>query len=349
MTISDSKVNSAFIELDDINMLVLISDGCGWNYFDVNETLVEMGVNVITIANTESHTVTSCLNREPRPITADILLSEFDLETINEYDGIVIPSGGQWAHLAGESDVNELLDTAYDNGLVVGAICIGVVTLARSDIITNGTKVASPVGYAYRPMRDTGADMISSADVVSDRRIITGGAGGGPPTGYESAPTYELCLEMVKEITGQSYAEKISVIPNNETGALDYMINVEIANLSLEYPEFEIAHVQQVTAIIYPEANSTDTTEVELTYLPGTSQYIGNYTSSNLGKQVIDLDIMNSEWSLEVVRNAITFNVEEPEEPEPGEDDPLPLTLLVIGGAGAVVIVVLLVFWKRRS
>ena len=346
---SDSKKVSTIEELNDIDILVLVSDDCGWNLLDINETLEEMGVNIYTITNTDSHTITSCFRRTPIPMYAELLLSEFDLEAIDEYDGIVIPAGPQWRRLVNETDVNEFLWAGYDNGLVIGAICLGVITFAGSGIITNATKVAMPVGYSYEPMKNTGAEMVSRADVVSQERIVTAGPGGGPPTGYETAPNYEFCLEVIKEIIGQSYVESTSVIPNNETTALDYTIKVDIANLSLEFLGFDIAHVQQVIAEIYPEANSSDVTDVELTYVPGTTYYSGNFTVSNTGKYVIDLDIWNAEWSLEVVKNATTFLVESPETSTSDDDEPLPITFILGGGAIAVVVVTILVLWKRKS
>ena len=199
-------------------------------------------------------------------------------------------------------------------------------------------------------MRNTGAEMVSRADVVSQERIITAGPGGGPPTGYETAPNYEFCLEVIKEITGQSYVESTSVTPITETTVLDYTIQVDIANLTLEFPGFDIAHVQYVTSEIYPESNSSDVTDVELTYIPGTTYYSGNFTARSTGKHVIDLGIMNAEWSLEVVKNATTFVVEEPEPTTTTDDNQLNMTLLLGGGAVAAVVgVALLVLWKRKT
>jgi hypothetical protein len=207
-----------------------------------------------------------------------------------------------------------------------------------------------PVGYSYEPMKNTGAELVSRADVVSQERIITAGPGGGPPNGYETAPNYQFCLEVIKEITDQSYVESTSVTPITETTTLDYTIQVDIANLTLEFPEFDIPHVQYVTAEVYPETNSSDVTDVELTYIPGTTYYSGNFTSHRTGKHVIDLDVMNAEWSLEVVKNASTFVVEEPEPTATTTDDNQQNMILLGGGAVATVVVVtLLLLWKRKD
>jgi putative intracellular protease/amidase len=341
---SDFEMDSISPDLNDIDILVLISDDCGWNYFVVNETLHEMGVNVITMTNTESYTVSSCPNKEQRPITADLLLSEFDLENTKEYDGIMITSGGQWRYFANASDVDELLEVAYDNGLVIGSICNGGSTVARSDINMNGTKIVRPLGDVYQLMKNKSAIIISHANVVSDRRIITGDLGDGPPAGYLGAPTYEVCLEMVKAITGQSYVANSEVVHNNAPTNLEYEINVEIANLSEMFPEFNVSDVQEVTANIYSETNSSDIIEAELTYIQETNQYSMNFTAPTTGKYIVDLDIMNEEYTCEVVRNATTFIAGEE------ANDSSSITLLLLGGGlGGVIIVILAVFWKRKK
>ncbi|MFW9794587.1 MAG: hypothetical protein ACFFEE_09815, partial [Candidatus Thorarchaeota archaeon] len=75
---ADTQFVNSIDDANDIDILVLISNECGWCYFVVNETLGEMGVNVVTLTNTQSYIVTSCPNKDPKPITADLLLSEFD-------------------------------------------------------------------------------------------------------------------------------------------------------------------------------------------------------------------------------------------------------------------------------
>jgi hypothetical protein len=97
---TDAQVVSSIEDINDIDILVLVSNDCGWSYFVVNETLQDMGANVVTMTNNDSLSVTTCPNKEPRPFTADLLLSEFELETINDYDGIISLSVMEESHWA---------------------------------------------------------------------------------------------------------------------------------------------------------------------------------------------------------------------------------------------------------
>ncbi|MGY5864777.1 MAG: DJ-1/PfpI family protein [Candidatus Thorarchaeota archaeon] len=319
--------------INDIDFLVIISDDCGWSYFIVNETLHEMGVNVTTLTNTESYIVTSCPNREPRPITADILLSEFDLETIDEYDGIVIPAGGQWRYHENDTDLHELLRVAYDGGLVIGSICNGGILMVRSEVLTNGTNVVTLFPRVAQQLNELGAVMVWNARVVSDRRIVTGDYGA-----FEIAPIYEVCLEMVKTVMEYSH------VANTEVTLVDgmqYQITVEVANISQDLPEFNVTNVEEVVANIYPESNPSDIIEVELTQLQDTNQYIGNFTILDSEKHVVDLDIMSEEDVLEVVRTATTFLDE--------TGIPIDTLLLLGGGVGVGAIVVVVLFLRKKS
>ncbi len=327
-------------EINDIDILVLISDECGWNYFLVNETLLEMGVNVITLTNTESYTVTSCLNKVPRPITADLLVSEFDLETISEYDGIIIPGGGQWRLLSNDTAVHELLQVAYDNGLVIGSICNGGITLGKSDVVTNGTKIVDPLPDVVADLLARGAVFVWGAWVVADNRIVTGDIGEVFQSGGETAPTYEVCWQVVQTIMGTSSVSSTEVTSNPQGDSLDFLINVEVANLTQQFPGFNISQVEEVTAYIYPESNTSDITEVELTYIPSTDLYSGDFTVTRTGRYLVDLDIMKEEFNLEVARTVATFST----------DSPLGPLLILGGGVGVIVVIaIVVVFIKKRT
>jgi putative intracellular protease/amidase len=335
---SSTVVNSN--DVNDINMLVLIADECGWSYFIVNETLSEMGVNVVTLTNTESYTVTSCPNREPRPITADILLSELDLETIDEYDGIVIPPGGQWRYHENDTAVHELLQVAYSSGLVIGSICNGGIAMVRSEVLTNGTKIVTLFPRVVQQLNELGAVMVWDARVVSDNRIVTGDYGT-----CEIAPIYEVCAEIVKTVTGHSRKEDTTVTLENNGDDTQYQITVDIANLTQEMPDLNFTDVEQVLATIYPEASPGEAFEVELTQIQGTNQYSGNFTILDTQKHVVDLDIWTEDSILEVVRNATTFLEE-----TPVEGIPPGIMLLLGGGAGVIVVLVIVAtFLKKRS
>lgn len=331
--------SSSPAEINDIDILVLISDECGWDYFLVNETLLEMGVNVITLTNTESYTVTSCLNKEPRPITADLLLSEVNLDTISEYDGIIIPGGGQWRLLSNDTAVHELLQVAYDNGLVIGSICNGGITLGKSDVVTNGTKIVNPLPDVVADLLARGAVFVWGAWVVSDNGIVTGDIGEVYQSGGETAPTYEVCWQVVQTIMGVSSVSSTEVISDPVGDSLDFLINVEVANLTQQFPGFNISQVEEVTAYIYPESNSSDITEVELNHVQGTDQYTGNFAVASNGRYLVDLDVMKEEFNLEVVRSTTTFTT----------DTSLPTFLILGAGAGALAVVAIVFVLAKKN
>ena len=329
-----AHVGGSLEDLNDIDFLVVISDDCGWSYFIVNETLHEMGVNVITLTNTESYTVTSCPNREPRPITADLLLSEFDLETIDEYDGIVIPAGGQWRHHENDTVLHEFLRVAYNNGLVIGSICNGGILMVRSEVLTNGTKVVTLFPRVLDQLNELGAVMVWDARVVSDNRIVTGDYGV-----CEVAPIYEVCLEMVKTVVGNSYLANVDV---TQLDGMQYSIKVDVANLTQELPGFNVTDVEEIVAHVYPESVPSEVIEVELTRVQETDQYSGNFTILGVQKHVVDLDIMSTDDVLEVVRKATTFL----------DATGVPMdTIMILGGSIGigVIVVVAIAFFRRKS
>ena len=127
------------VEIEDVKILVLIEEAFGWNYFDIVESLESWGVNVTTVGPLES--TPSCYNRDPNPVEPDILTDEIDNETIQEFHGLIIPSGGHWQALAFDTDAQRLIEYAYEFGLYVGGICTGPIPLSRAGQIFNGTRI----------------------------------------------------------------------------------------------------------------------------------------------------------------------------------------------------------------
>ncbi|MFX0207681.1 MAG: DJ-1/PfpI family protein, partial [Candidatus Hodarchaeota archaeon] len=186
-------------DLNDISILSLIADGVGNTYFTVKDQFEEWGWDVTTVGLKDNHT--GCPNKEPILITSDILVSE--INNISQYDCVFIASGAQHHILRGDQSVLDLINASYNEGLVISAICVSTVVLADADII-NGIKVVGHPLYAY-DIEVAGGIFELHAKVISDKRIITGGRGGGPNGGGDlSAPTYELCVAIAKEILGYS-------------------------------------------------------------------------------------------------------------------------------------------------
>ena len=94
-------------QAEDVNVIIIVSNGFGWSYFTAKDCFESWGATVTTVAHSVFLEVPSCYNRDPRPITADILLSDFNISRISEYDCLFIPSGGTWVAMSGSQTVLE--------------------------------------------------------------------------------------------------------------------------------------------------------------------------------------------------------------------------------------------------
>ncbi|MBY8998613.1 MAG: hypothetical protein KGD60_12865 [Candidatus Thorarchaeota archaeon] len=100
------------VDVSDINVLMLVTDGFGWNYFDTKDRFESWGVNVTTVAHSLDYIISSNPNLEPRPITAELLITEMTPEMVSHFDCLYIPSGGQWAGLIANSTVLTFISDA---------------------------------------------------------------------------------------------------------------------------------------------------------------------------------------------------------------------------------------------
>jgi len=298
--------NTESIELDEIKVLALIDHSFGWNYFDIKETFEAWGVNVTTAGT--SSTVASCVNREPRPVTSDILISEVDNESLLDFDCVIVPSGGHWGDLAFDLGALNLIASAHDLGLIVSGICTGPIVLARAGDILNGTKIAGHGnGIAY--YRSAGAIRVLGQRVVCDNRIITGGSGSGFPDGFEGAPTYETCLTIVREIMGVSLITETNLDPAQISLESEFQISVELTDLSDVSEGMFDSNTSEVIATVYNIENISLYEEIELEETDGI--YIGNFTGLEAGDYSIDIDIENEDHIFTTIRNVTSFSLEE--------------------------------------
>ena len=149
-------------QAEDVNVIIIVSNGFGWSYFTAKECFESWGATVTTVAHSVFLEVDSCYNRDPRPITADILLSDFNISRISDYDCLFIPSGGTWVAMSGSQTVLDFISAGYDAGLVVSTVCIGSVVVGRANEIVAGSKVVS-YPQSNSIMRDAGAVVVSGA------------------------------------------------------------------------------------------------------------------------------------------------------------------------------------------
>ncbi len=181
-----STINTA--EASDVKVIVLVANGCGHTYFDFKDEVESWGWEVTTAGLTSL--VSSCGNKEPKSISVDIRISSVDNETLSTYDCLFIPSGGHHENLEDSDTVVDLISNAYELGLILATLCIGIRVLNQVDGIVNGTKIAS-FGMTNLEILNAGG-IVTDEDVVTDNKIITGGGGGGSGR-HDLAPTIELC------------------------------------------------------------------------------------------------------------------------------------------------------------
>ena len=177
------------------NALFLVANGYGDNYYDLIGNFSLWGWNIETAGRTS--VAIGCSNHHPaNTLICDLTFDDLDRSKIREYDCVIIPSGGHWLSLVNTRTVETILNTANENGLILGTLCIGQQVFASAEGLMDGVKIA----YFYMTdgdMQRANAEVIHE-DVVSDKRIVTGGGGGGlDGGGYTVAPTTEFC-EAVK-------------------------------------------------------------------------------------------------------------------------------------------------------
>lgn len=290
---------------NNVNILSVIADGVGNTYFTVKDQFEEWGWNVTTAGLTDNHT--GCPNKDPIVMPSDILISE--IKNISQYDCVFIASGAQHHILRDDQSVLNLINTSYNEGLVISTLCVSTVILADADVI-NGIKVVGARLYYYDIVA-AGGIFESHAEVISDKRIITGGRGGGPTGGGDlAAPTYELCVAIAKEILGYSYVLSTSLTPNQGFSETNFIISVETTNLTDLPLNMNSSGISQVNADIYQIINDNSTFVQEVSLICSNNIYHGNFTGIEIGEYIITIEVKSEDECIEVVRNAASFSIE---------------------------------------
>ncbi len=189
-------------------VMILAANGVGDTYFPAKRYFEFWGWKVTTAGLTPS--VTSCLNTNPRPVPVNILISEVNNNTLSQYDCVFIPSGGHWSLLLNDAATLNLISNAYNLGLIISSLCVGIRVLAAADIV-DGVRIAYDVNSATQVFAAGGITI--DARVVTDQRIVTGTTGGGFTGGGASlAPTLEVCEAITSLISSQNMPYSIVVI-----------------------------------------------------------------------------------------------------------------------------------------
>ncbi|MFX1319206.1 MAG: DJ-1/PfpI family protein [Promethearchaeota archaeon] len=319
--------------MSDVHVLFVISTGFGWSYFTAKDHFNSWGVQTTTVALALDTNVSACHNRPHRETTADLLLQDFDINSLSDYDCVFIPSGGNWPTLVSSQAVRTLLSTAHAQGLLVATFCIGNVVIASTGTICANTKVAS-FSMSNDEMLAAGANIVENVRLVYDNRIITGSQGGGPTGGgYDAAPIYEACAMVVKMALGHSFTQSIQVTPSGS----DYTVTVATTDPASGLPGINSTTITEVRACVYSPGNpSTTVTTVNLDASGGT--YTGTISGLSGGPYRVDIEVIDTNDVLEVIRNVSTVF--------PG----LPILLggIVIGVVAIIAVASGIIYWKRR-
>jgi len=329
-------------DTSDVKVLILITDGFGWNYFDVVEHFEAWGVNVSTVAYALDYNVSSCIYRPENFTIADYLHSEMTPEMISEYDCLFITSGGHWATMVGSQTVLAFISDAFELGLTIASICTGTVVVAESNGIVNGSKVIS-FWLSSPQMVLAGATPVWGVDSVADGVIITGGSGGGTGgEGWLEAPTSEVCAEVVREALGLSRVTGASLVPARGPIGTNFSITAMVSNLNTSLGDILSTDIHEVTAQIYGYGNRTLIDTIELTNNNHVGNYTGHFIALEEGEYVVDIEVEDTNSTLEVVKEIEIFEV--------GVEPTRPIDIVLVSTVltGGVIIILLVVALKRK-
>ncbi|OLS29662.1 MAG: hypothetical protein ThorAB25_15200 [Candidatus Thorarchaeota archaeon AB_25] len=327
----------------DVSVLMLIADNFGWNYYDAREIFESWGVNVTTVAYSLDHNITSCTRPntgENETILVEYTHQEMTPEMVAQFDCLFVPSGGQWSSLiVGGAPLTFIAD-AYNMGLIVASICTGTRVVSESHEIVNGSKV---VWYSLSSgfMVQAGATLIDEMETVADGRMITGGGGVGPTgSGYLAAPTSEVCAEVVRQALGLSRVQETSLTSSNGPIGSDFTITAVVDTLSDSLGDILSTDIQEVTAHIYSFGNRTLVDTIELTDDNLDGNYTGLVNGLEHGEYIADIEIVDSNSTLEVVKEVETFEV---------GIEPINFVLISAVAGGGIIIVVLVLALIRKK
>jgi len=330
-------------DVSDVKILMFIKDDFGWNYFDAREIFESRGVNVTTVAYSLDHNITSCPYRDTEEIESVIVEythQEMTPEMVAEFDCLFVPSGGQWLSMITGGVPLTFIADAYDLGLIIASVCTGTRVVSEAHNIVNGSKVA---WYALSSpqMSAAGATTITGVEAVADGQMITGAGGGGPNAGgYLEAPTSEVCAEVVRRVLGLSRVVATSLAAYTQPTGTDFTLDVVIDNLNDTLGDILSTSIQEVTAYIYSYGDRTLIDTMELTDDNHDGNYTGYITGLEIGQYVVDIEVEDSNSTLEVVREVEVFDV---------GIEPIDIVLFSSVAIGSIIVIVLVVALMKKK
>ncbi len=133
---------------------------------ELNDTYNGLKSNNISVevASTTLNTVVGMMGSTFKPT---MLVSNID---VNDFDAIIFIGGSGAEEYWNNSEAHRIATSAYNNGKVLGAICIAPVTLAKAGLLKG--KKATVWDSEKQELTNDGA-VYTAADVEKDGRIIT--------------------------------------------------------------------------------------------------------------------------------------------------------------------------------
>ena len=116
-----------------------------------------------------SFTTGACAGMLGGSVKPDYALADVDLE---QFSCLIMVGGSGVVAIYEESALLELFDDAYRKGLFVGAICLGPMVLARTDILKGKRATVFKTDASIQLFRDHGC-AYQPDDLVVDGRVIT--------------------------------------------------------------------------------------------------------------------------------------------------------------------------------
>lgn len=155
----------------------------------VVDVLRRAGIETLTVGVSDE----TIIGAHNIAVESDILVDEVDFSHIK---GVVLPGGIPGAdNLFANESVKSAVQTAFDNGALVSAICAAPAILGKMGILKDKRATCYP-GYE----KELEGAKFENAKVVTDGNVITAKGAG---------VSLDFALEIVKYFQGEEVAKKI--------------------------------------------------------------------------------------------------------------------------------------------
>lgn len=296
-------------QIEEIRVLGLVATNFGWNFFDVKDQLEAWNVTVTVIAPTQ--TTFSCDNRgSPIPITADILLSDFEDADFANYDCLFVPSGAWWFSAANNPTITEFIKSAYEHGLIVSSMCVGSGILGAADIV-EGKKLLCHGNSAYL-ISNAGGIRTSGINVTSDEKLVTGDTGGGLTGGGDAAAPYTQFSEfLIKESLGLTYLDQYSIEKVTNVPGSSHKISV-ITQTIHELDQILTGNernILEVKVVFYPKSDRKSSFQIPLNKI--SENFFEGYINEEIdGRYKVKIEIYTDfeDLEIDIVDNTLWIN-----------------------------------------